>query len=160
MIAFRLPVFARRAKRATVRRPKFYFFDAGVYRRLRPVGPLDRPEETHGPALEGLVVQHLRAWVAYRNSDDRLYYWRTRSGVEVDFVVYGPDQFWVIEVKNTSRIHRNDLRSLRAFREDYPDCRTLMLYRGRDRLAIDGIPCFPCEQFLRQVHPSRDLLDE
>src|SRR5881227_1622398 len=66
LLSFRLPVFTRRAKRGTIQHPKFYFFDAGVYRSLRPAGPLDRPEEIEGAVLEGLVAQHLRAWIAYR----------------------------------------------------------------------------------------------
>ena len=46
LLAFRLPVFRKRAKRATVTRDTLYLFDAGVFRSLRPKGPLDRPEET------------------------------------------------------------------------------------------------------------------
>ena len=36
LIAKRIPVFSRRAKRALVAHTKFYFFDCGVYRSLRP----------------------------------------------------------------------------------------------------------------------------
>lgn len=53
LLAYTVPVFTKRAKRHMVRRPKFYLFDAGVFRTLRPSGPLDRPEETEGAALEG-----------------------------------------------------------------------------------------------------------
>ncbi|MCP4662483.1 MAG: DUF4143 domain-containing protein [bacterium] len=73
-------------------------FDAGVYRALRPRGPLDRAEEIEGAAFEGLVAQHLRAWIAYSGSDCKLCFWRTRKGVEVDFVVYGGGGFWAVEV--------------------------------------------------------------
>ena len=52
LIAVRLPVFTRRAKRRLVAHPKFYFFDAGVFRAIRPRGPLDLAEEVEGPALE------------------------------------------------------------------------------------------------------------
>ena len=41
LIATRLPVFRRRARRAVVTHAKFYFFDCGVFRALRPAGPLD-----------------------------------------------------------------------------------------------------------------------
>ena len=61
LLAFRLPVFRRRAQRKTVVHDKLYLFDAGVFRSLRPLGPLDRRAEMEGPALEGLVAQHLRA---------------------------------------------------------------------------------------------------
>ena len=82
-----MPVFTRRAKRATITHPKLFLFDVGVFRSIGPRGPLDRPEATGGAALEGLVAQHLRAWLAYRGDDAGLYFWRTRSGVEVDLVV-------------------------------------------------------------------------
>ena len=71
--------------------PKFFLFDAGVYRTIRPTGPLDSPEEIDGAALETLVFQEFRAYIAYRALDLKLFTWRTGAGVEVDFVAYGGD---------------------------------------------------------------------
>ena len=51
LLAVRVPVFTKRAKRATVYHPKFFYFDTGVFRSLRPKGPLDRAEEIDGQAL-------------------------------------------------------------------------------------------------------------
>ena len=157
LLCFRLPVFTKRARRATVRHHKFYFFDTGVYRSLRPVGPLDRGEETAGPAIEGLVAQHLRAWIAYSQNRYKLFYWRTRGGSEVDFIIYGPGLFCAIEVKHAKRIHRTDLRGLKAFRDDYKQARAFMLYRGSENLLIDGILCIPCEDFLRRLRPEERI---
>jgi predicted AAA+ superfamily ATPase len=158
LLSFRVPVFTKRAKRLLVSHPKFFYFDAGVYRSLRPAGPLDRPEEIEGMALEGLVAQHLRAWIAYRRTEAELYYWRTKSGSEVDFVIYGEDVFRAIEIKRAGTVHSKDLRALRAFRDDYPEASVCLLYLGRDRLAIDGIPCIPCEEFLRDLRPELAVL--
>lgn len=157
LLCYRLPVFTRRAKRSTAVHPKFYLFDAGVYRSLRPRGPLDRPQEIDGAALEGLVAQHLRAWTAYAQGDFELSYWRTRSGVEVDFVVYGATGFWALKVKNTGYVRPDDLRALEAFKADYPECEALLLYRGSDRLKIGSVVCLPVDEFLRQLRPSRAL---
>jgi predicted AAA+ superfamily ATPase len=157
LLAFRLPVFTRRAGRQTVSHPKFFLFDAGVFQSLRPRGPLDRSGEIEGAALEGLVAQHLRAWVAYSGRETALHYWRTRAGTEVDFVVYGPDGFWAIEVKNARHVRRADVRPLLAFRADYPECDVLLLYRGEDRLLVDGVRCIPVGEFLRQITPARGL---
>ena len=159
LMAFRLPVFRKRAKRATVARDEFYLFDAGVFRSLRPTGPLDRPGDIDGQALEGLVAQHLRAWAAYSTEDASLFYWRTQAGTEVDFVVYGSAGFHAFEVKNAGRVHSADLRALRTFRTDYPEAEAALLYRGRDRLRIDGIWCLPVDEFLRQMLPDRGLLE-
>ena len=154
LLAFRLPIFSRRAKRTTISHPKFYYFDTGLFRSLRPAGPLDRPEEIEGSALEGLVAQHLIAWNSYRGEKNKLYFWRTSSGTEVDFVVYGEDVFWAIEVKNTSRIRNEELKSLRAFKEDYPESNPIFIYRGKDRLLKNGILCLPCAEFLTHLHPN------
>lgn len=158
LLCFRVPVFTKRAKRHLVSHDKFYYFDVGVYRSLRPSGPLDRPEEIEGPALEGLVAQHLMAWAAYRESPARLYYWRTKSGSEVDFVVYGPDTFWAVEVKRSGSIHGKDLRPLRTFCQDYPEAKACLAYLGRERLLIDGILCIPCRELLLGLDPARPEL--
>jgi predicted AAA+ superfamily ATPase len=158
LLAQRIPVFTRKAKRATSAHPKLYFFDSGIYRSLRPQGPLDRTTEMEGPALEGLVYQHLRAWNAYRGEPNKLYFWRTRSGVEVDFVLYGEDGLWAFEVKNRKRIGPSDLRGLKSFREDYPEAELALIYRGRDRLKRDGILCLPCDTFLQSLDPGSSPL--
>lgn len=155
LLSFRLPVFSRRAKRELAGHPKFYFFDAGVFRANRPVGPLDSPAEIDGAALEGLVAQHLRAWCEYSREDFQLSYWQTRSRVEVDFVVYGKGQFHAIEVKNSDQVRPDDLRGLRSFGEDYPESRRWLLYRGSERLMRDGILCMPCEEFLQALTPNQ-----
>ena len=158
LVAEQLPVFTRRAQRAVVAHPKFYFFDVGVYRSLRPRGPLDRREEIAGAALEGLVFQHLRAWIAYSGRDVALHYWRTRSGVEVDFVGYGPHDFWAIEVKHAEVVRSQDVKSLLAFMADYPEAKPLLLYRGRDTLDIQGVRCVPVSEFLRTLNPAESLV--
>ena len=112
LIAVRLPVFSRRAKRRMVAHPKFYYFDAGVFQTIRPRGPLDAPEQIHGPALETLFLQQVRAVNDYKDLGYRLHYWRTSSGDEVDFVLYGDRGLRAFEVKMASSVRPDDLRSL------------------------------------------------
>lgn len=160
LLCFQLPVFSLRAKREVISHPKFYYFDTGVYNSLRPSGYLDSTSEIHGPALEGLVAQHLRAWNDYQGAPNKLYYWRTRYGVEVDFIVDGKAGLFAIEVKNSSKIHSNDLIGLKAFCEDYPEATPLMLYRGKERLLKDNILCMPIEVFLAGLIPTSETLIE
>ena len=100
----------------------------------------------------------LRGWAAYSHHDVELFYWRTRAGTEVDFVVYGESGLQAFEVKNHRKVHSIDLRALQAFREDYPEAETAVLYRGSEHLRIDGVWCLPVEEFLRQMMPDRRLL--
>ena len=157
LIAERLKVFSKKAKRALVQHPKFYFFDVGVYRTLRPKGPFDRPEEIGGLALEGLIFQQLKAWNNYSGKLFEIYFWRSRGGVEVDFVLYGEDGIFAIEVKNNNKIRPEDLRSLSEFRNDYSNSKTILLYNGSENLLIKDTICIPIEDFLKKLIPGKPL---
>jgi len=81
-------------------------------------------------------------------------FWRTTSGSEIDCVVYGPSGFWAVEVKHAGSVRPKDLRALKAFAADYPEARLRPLYRGRERLVVDGIMCMPCGEYLKAVTPG------
>lgn len=156
-IAFQISIFTHKSKRELSQHPKFYFFDPGVYRALRPYSIQDAHTELAGMALEGLVAEHLQAWKDYSPGKHSLNFWRTRSGVEVDFIVLGPLGFWAIEVKHSKNIQPADLRPLTAFLEDYPEAKALLLYCGKERLYKKNILCLPCEDFLRNLRPGQAL---
>jgi predicted AAA+ superfamily ATPase len=158
MLAHYLPIFTKRAKRHLISHPKFYYFDSGVFTKLRPAGPLDRTEEIAGAALEGFILQNLLAFNEYSGNENKIYYWRTKSGTEVDFVIYGKE-FLAIEVKHAGRVSNKDLKGLKAFREDYPEASLVLLYRGTERLLIDGILCLPCTNFLLNLKPKTKIMD-
>ena len=154
LLGYKLPVFTKRARRSMTAQPKFYLFDAGVYYHLRPGGPLDSPDEIGGMALEGLVLQHLKAWCDHSDIQVDCYFWRTRGGAEVDFVLYGEHHFYAIEVKSAKQIHPNSLKSLKTFLSDYSEASAMLLYRGTEKLMVDGILCWPVDDFLLQLKPN------
>ncbi len=157
LLAFLIPVFTKRAHRELVAHPKFYLFDAGVFRALRAVGWIDSVHEIDGMALEGLVLQHLKAWCDYSKGKYQIAYWRTKAGLEVDFIVYGEAGFWAIEVKNNKKVSSKDVRGLLHFQEDYPECKPILLYRGTDSIIEKNILCMPCAEFLSQLTPNQAL---
>lgn len=149
LIAVRLPVFQRRAKRKMTTHPKFYFFDSGVYQTLRPRGPLDPEEEIQGAALETLVLQELRAALDNYALDYQLSFWRSRKQEEVDFVLYGPNGLLALEIKRSSRVREADLAGLRAFLSDYPMAKGYLLYGGEQRLKYGAVTALPLVWALR-----------
>jgi predicted AAA+ superfamily ATPase len=151
LLAIRLPVFTRRARRRIIAHPKFYFFDAGVYRAIRPRGPLDSESEIDGPALETLFLAHIRALNDVLGLGYGLHYWRTRSGLEVDFVLYGERGLHAFEVKRTDRVRDEDLAGLEAFLEDYPMARAWFVHAGTKRMHLRGIEILPVEDSLREL---------
>ncbi len=151
LLAVRLPVFTRKAKRKTVAHTKFMFFDVGVFRALRPRGPLDGAGEILGPALETLVWQEIRAVNDALQLGYAISFWRTTSGHEVDFVLYGPGGFWAIEVKAASSLRGKDLSGLVEFHEDYPSARCICLYAGQETYHQGAIEVLPLDVTLKNL---------
>lgn len=151
LIGYRLPSFQKKAKRKVTAHPKFYFFDVGVFRAIRPQGPLDDTSSLNGVALESLVFQELRALNDLLKWDLSLHYWRAHTGEEVDFVLYGEKGFYGIEVKLTSKPRPEDLKGLRAFKSDYPSAQLFFLYTGDQELVIDGIRIISVAKFLTEA---------
>ena len=151
LIAYRLPPFSKRAKRRLVAHPKFYFFDIGVYRTLRPMGPLDTPEEAEGAALETLLFQELLAMNDYLDLGYTLYYWRTANNLEVDFILYGKKGIKAIEIKRSGKAQKKDLAGLKAFLGDYPTAKAYLLYGGERRMRAGDIEILPIEKALKNL---------
>lgn len=158
-LAFSLPIFSRRAKRKLVAHPKFYFFDVGIYRALRPKGILDSSQEIEGIALEGLVAQHLRAWVQAQADPHSLSFWRTQSKLEVDFIIYGSRGFWAFEVKRSSNLGPDDIRAMSAFKEDYPEAKCAFIAPIKEPESYRGFPIIPLKQFLLNIAPENLLMN-
>jgi len=151
LIGYSLPVFTKRAKRRLIAHPKFYFFDVGVYRSIRPKGPLDSPEEIDGAGLETLFLSHLRAINDYYRLGYELYFWRTSNDVEVDFIVYGERGLFAFEIKRKKSINRTDLRGLQAFLKDYDIAKCYLLYGGDHEEYHESIHVMPFMQGLLQL---------
>ena len=151
LIAVRLPVFSRKAKRKLISQKKFYFFDAGVYRAIRPTGPLDSDAEMDGPALETLVLQELRAINDYLECGYNIYFWRTRNQLEIDFILYGPNGLLAIEIKRSRQVQYKETRALREFKKDYPPATCYVFYGGSAPLYIDDITALPIEYALKNL---------
>lgn len=151
LIGYRLPPFTKRAKRRLVAHPKFFFFDVGVYRAIRPSGPLDAPEEADGACLETLWLQTLRAVNDALGLDYQLHYWRTSDGTEVDFVLYGPRGLLAFEIKRAVRFHTRDLSGLRAFQRDFPMVKPYLVYGGESERTEDDITILPMSEALKSL---------
>ncbi|MEK9165882.1 MAG: ATP-binding protein [Patescibacteria group bacterium] len=151
MIGDRLFVFTKRAKRRLILHSKFYFFDAGVYRTLRPKGPLDLPEEIEGAALETFIYQEIKAINDYLDLGYSLFYWRTANQLEVDFILYGKRGIVAIEVKRTKKPSNKHLRGLKAFLKDYPTAKAYFVYLGEREMRNGKICIMPIHKFLKQM---------
>lgn len=127
LLAVRLPVFSKSAKRRMAAHPKFLYFDSGVFRSLRTQGPLDSDSEAEGAALETLFFHHHRALGAFSEWEQTLYFWRTADKKEIDFISYGPLGLFAFEIKRGSIVRDQDLSALRTFKSDFPMAKCYLL---------------------------------
>ena len=65
-------------------------------------------------------------------------YWRTATGVEVDFVIETPNRLLPIEIKASARVSPADARGIETFLDDYPDLTDggLLLYGGKEAFQL------------------------
>jgi predicted AAA+ superfamily ATPase len=139
--------FKRRQNRQVVgRAPKFYLFDVGVAshllgRRIPVAGG-----EAFGRALEHFLLMEILAHRSYAELDYSVGFWRTKSGLEVDFVL--GDGEVAVEVKGNDRIGARDLRPLRAFVEEYGPRQAFLVCNEAARRVVDGVLVVPWREFL------------
>jgi predicted AAA+ superfamily ATPase len=151
LIARRIECFAKRAKREIIAHPKFFFFDVGVFQAIRPRGPLDSDDLIGGAALETVFFQQAVALNDYENLGYKFYYWRTKKGLEVDFVLYGERGLKAIEIKRSHTLRGEDFKGLKAFSKIYPEAQSFILYGGHEVRTIDNVLCVPIDIFIRDL---------
>lgn|SRR3990167_4107535 len=155
LLGYFLPPFAKKKKRDIIgKTPKFYLFDVGVvnYLAKRSVGELRGTAA--GDAFEHFILMEL---TAYNNLYKKRYditYWRTKTGLEVDFIL--GDAEIAIEVKIAHTVHKADLHGLIAFCEEHHPKKaiTVSLDAAARLLKIDDhttIHVMPWADFLNSL---------
>ena len=145
------PFSRRRSREVITRAPKFYLFDVGVAGHLMGRHIERSAGREFGRALEHLVLMELLAYRSYRGLDFPLRFWRTKSGLECDFVL-GREGEVAIEVKGSTRLHPSDLRSIRAYVDEHSLRHAIVVCNERQpRRTNDGIWILPWERYLEQL---------
>ena len=112
--AFTLPPYATNLTSTLVKTPKVYWSDIGLWRELtRYWGPAT------GQIFENLVVSEIFKWVKTQDRKADLFFYRTRSGLEVDLLLITSSGVWGLEAKLTRRLASSDTRGLRTLQEAF-----------------------------------------
>jgi predicted AAA+ superfamily ATPase len=146
LILYELPSWQKTKKRKPLASSKYYFFDIGVVSALQ--GRTFRagtPE--FGEAFETFLMHELMSYSNYV-SEEKLSYWRSTSGFEVDFII---GNHTAIEVKAKENISPQDIKSLKALSEEKKLKRYLCVCLEPRLRRIDGIVILPLKQFLKAL---------
>lgn len=125
----RLPPYSVNRTKRLIKSPKLYWGDTGVALHLSQEGI---PRGAH---LENMVLLDLLSWRDSQQDSPEIFYWRTTTGEEVDFVIEANGQLIPIEVKSTTRPGFKDSANLRLFRSQYPEnCKAGLALHAGDEL--------------------------
>ncbi|RLC47686.1 MAG: ATP-binding protein [Candidatus Cloacimonadota bacterium] len=142
--------FKRRQNRQVISRmAKFYLFDVGVAGAITKRHLTEEKGELFGKAFEHFIFMEIAAYNSYNELDYEINFWRTKSGLEVDFVL-GSGEI-AIEVKGKDHINKKDLRPLNAFIEEYSPTKALVVCNEREERIHRQIRIMPYRRFLRDL---------
>jgi predicted AAA+ superfamily ATPase len=100
--------------------PKFYFFDVGVANSLIGTKIVNLKGIEAGRSLEHYIFLELHAYINLNSLYSKIAYWRTHSGIEIDFIIHiRRDTPIPIEVKISETVHKTELKNMKIFMKEY-----------------------------------------
>lgn len=149
LIGYIIPAYRKTMKRRLVQAPRFYYFDVGVANYLLHRKQLIRGTADYGHAFEHFVIQELKAYIGYNHINEELTYWRTYTGIEVDAII-GEARI-AIEIKSVEEVLPRHLKGLKAFAEEHPNSRRIIVSLDLFNRNIEGIESIYIMDFLKML---------
>lgn len=129
-----------------VKHPRFFFFDLGVCNALR--GSFDLSGDRVGNLWEHAVFNQITNSACANDSEVQVYNFRTRGGLEVDFIVKHAAKKFAIECKSSAIVSNDDIRNLKQIGKYYSKIEKILIYRGKHEKKIEGIWALPLPKAL------------
>ena len=149
LIGYEIPAFRKEIKRKVVQAARFYYFDVGLANYLMGRHNLKRGTDDYGHAFEHYVIQEIIAYKGYNDKRDNISYWHTYDKKEVDIVI--GDAKVAIEIKSSQEIQSRHLKGLKAFSEEHPTARTIIVSLDAAYRTMSGVEVWPVDQFLKAL---------
>lgn len=150
LLGYMLPAYTKIVKRRVQVAPKFYYFDVGITNYLLHRDPLRRGTAEYGHAFEHLIVQEVMAYMDYSESMKGLSFWHTQNNAyEVDLVVGNAEV--ALEIKSSDNVTTSHLKGLKAFGEEHPDCKLIVVSLEERPRMMNGVEIWPVQAFLKRL---------
>lgn len=157
LLGYMLPAYTKTVKRRVQVAPKFYYFDVGITNYLLHRDPLRRGTAEYGHAFEHLIVQEVMAYMDYSESMKGLSFWHTQNNAyEVDLVVGNAEV--ALEIKSSDNITTSHLKGLKAFGEEHPDCKLIVVSLEERPRMMNGVEIWPAQIFLKRLWEGKVVM--
>ena len=162
-VGFFLEPFKKRQSRQSISAtPKFYLFDVGVAGQLakRSLVALEGSEAGH--AFEHFIISEVRAYNSYENLEFETFFWRTKTGMEVDLVIQNGNIIIPLEIKVKKRVDKNDLKGLKSFQDEFDIPEGILVCQEKSPRTVEiengrTISILPWKAFLEQLWDKKIL---
>ncbi|MBO6190163.1 MAG: ATP-binding protein [Alloprevotella sp.] len=149
LIGYIVPAFTKTVKRRLNQAPRFFFFDVAIPNYLLQRGQLMPGSTDFGHAFEHFMMQEIIARQSYQGVENELSYWHTYTGYEVDAVLRQADV--AIEFKAVSEVQSRHLKGLKAFSEEHPKARLVIVSLDAAPRLFNGVEVLPANVFLQKL---------
>ena len=149
LIGYMIPAFSRVVKRRLNQAPKFYYFDVSIPNYLLHRRNMQPGGDDFGHAFEHLIIQEIIAYLGYHDHENALSYWHTHTGFEVDAVL--GDANVAIEIKSCQEVQSRHLRGLKAFGEEHPNARLIIVSLDVAPRTFNNVEVMPATRFLQEL---------
>lgn len=147
------PFRKRQSRQVITKAPKFYLFDTGLAAYLSKSTIREERGEMFGKAFEHFIYMEITAYNSYFDKDFEINFWRTKNGMEVDFVLGGGAV--ALEVKGSSRIENREIRPLMVFCDEFKPEKALVVCNERQERVYKNIRILPYRIFLEELWSGR-----
>lgn len=155
MIGYFIYPYAKKIKRDLITAaPKFYLFDVGMGNYLAKRAVVALKGEVAGKSFEHFILMELLAYTKLRKKRAEISYWRTKKGLEVDFIIN--DAQIAIKVKISEQVHKADLTGLIAFCQEHPNTIPIVISQDKRKRLLEiengiKISILPWQEFLSEL---------
>ncbi len=134
--------------------PKFYLFDVGVANYLAHQTVSSLKGASAGKSFEHYILMELTAYLGLQRKREKITYWRTKTGLEVDFILGNAKT--AIEIKISEQVHQQDLKGLIAFCEEHPKTQAVVVSQDSKPRLLKvneqlNITILPWHNFLKKL---------
>ena len=97
-----------------IKTPKIYWLDIGILRYLTGI-----PHNITGQIYETMIVAELFKWMKTAGRDGDIYFYRTRSGLEIDLIVETRSGIFGVEIKSRQNLALKDFTGLKEIAKSF-----------------------------------------
>ncbi|MCK4344612.1 MAG: ATP-binding protein [Bacteroidales bacterium] len=147
------PFKKRQNRQVITKASRFYLFDVGVAGAITKRHIHEEKGELFGKAFEHFIFTEIAAHSSYSELDYNINFWRTKAGLEVDFVLGGGEV--AVEVKGSKHVDNKELYPINMFIDEHAPKKALVVCNERTERVIGNIRIIPWRTFLIELWGGR-----